>query len=611
MRNIVVTAVAVVVVLGGVLFYVFKPKCLNVPGDYASIQAAIDECGGKVVVVAAGEYNEQLRLRDGVRLTGAEGESQPVVWCDSEKGCVIDINDAAGVYVSNLAFEHRGEFEPGEEEGQNYFVGRIVDSNCVVEGCEFRNGVSTGLRIEGVGEVNVAGCRFMGNNWSGVALDYEGSSFVLTKSESTGNGRHGLLSLRCGLGRVEESDFSRNGWSGMCIINAESNLQVTSNVCEENLASGIWTSDGAITVLQSNECRGNKWHGISLANSSVSSNLFYNNCAGNGRAGIYLPDNDGHVQTVDNIVEGNGEINYSYVGRLFWGERFDELEKVAEEIRTKKPRFMNGNWQLRNFYDALYCPGTGAEGEVWQERFFERVDKWVAREPNSVTALIVKAKAYIQLGWNARGGGFAHTVTEDGWRELEEKVMVALEILDEAEKLGRSDPEIYRTRIQGGFSHNGDKEDMRKVLREGLKESNEYYPLYTMMGNYLQHKWYGTEKELESFANWAAERTKGTDGDALYAIVASVGMPNWKDAVPEEFKLYGFDYERLKKSFEEYLAKWPGADYYRNCYCFIACIYEDRETARRLFEEIGDGFDGSAWCKEETYEKYRKWASAL
>ena len=42
-----------------------------------------------------------------------------------------------------------------------------------------------------------------------------------------------------------------------------------------------------------------------------------------------------------------------------------------------------------------------------------------------------------------------------------------------------------------------------------------------------------------------------------------------------------------------------------NVRCFLACAYEDKDTALRLFAQIGSAWHKKVWRNEETFNKYK------
>ena len=82
---------------------------ISVPGDYATIQEAIDAAdSGQVVTVAAGTYVGRINLKKGVSLIGAGAEST-IIDGDGESGAVWGADDAriSGFTITN---SQRGVF---------------------------------------------------------------------------------------------------------------------------------------------------------------------------------------------------------------------------------------------------------------------------------------------------------------------------------------------------------------------------------------------------------------------------------------------------------------------------------------------------------------------
>ncbi|HSK02196.1 MAG TPA: NosD domain-containing protein [Kofleriaceae bacterium] len=75
---------------------------LDVPGDYPTIQGAIDEADpGDTVRVAAGTYTESVQLRPGVCLLGS-GARRTILDAGGERRTLVDLTDAPGSVVSGF-----------------------------------------------------------------------------------------------------------------------------------------------------------------------------------------------------------------------------------------------------------------------------------------------------------------------------------------------------------------------------------------------------------------------------------------------------------------------------------------------------------------------------
>lgn len=135
-----------------------------------------------------------------------------------------------------------------------------------------------------------------------------------------------------------------------------------------------------------------------------------------------------------------------------------------------------------------------------------------------------------------------------------------------------------------------------------------YYPLYWQKGMTLLPRWGGSHEKFKAFAARAADLTKNLEGQSLYVRVAATGVVMYYREGPEEFLKFNFPYERLKQGHEDILRLYPKANHYLNTYCFIASLYGDKKTARRLFGKIGNNWIQRVWHKKEYFERYRNWA---
>ena len=66
-------------------------------------------------------------------------------------------------------------------------------------------------------------------------------------------------------------------------------------------------------------------------------------------------------------------------------------------------------------------PATEAE---WADTL-DRLKRWAAQRPESVTAQVALAYGYLNYAWQARGNGDAASVTAEGGRLMQERLMLA------------------------------------------------------------------------------------------------------------------------------------------------------------------------------------------
>ena len=55
-----------------------------------------------------------------------------------------------------------------------------------------------------------------------------------------------------------------------------------------------------------------------------------------------------------------------------------------------------------------------------------RLEKWRAQYPQSITVYTTLAATYVNYAWQARGNGYANTVTDEGWQLFRDRIHQAL-----------------------------------------------------------------------------------------------------------------------------------------------------------------------------------------
>jgi C1A family cysteine protease len=179
-------------------------QVLTVPSSYATIQEAINAASAlDTVLVAAGSYNENILLKDGVFLIGDGGRNEVTVW--SPAGSVVT---AAGVGDLTLLMGFTIDGQGSAAQGLD-----CLGSFTRVEDCLFRN-CTTGASVEYGGAPFFGGNMFTSNQ-QGVAVGDSSAPF-LAGNTFDGNGLAGLYvagdaAVEVGRTLSEANDFINMG----------------------------------------------------------------------------------------------------------------------------------------------------------------------------------------------------------------------------------------------------------------------------------------------------------------------------------------------------------------------------------------------------------------
>lgn len=305
----------------------------------------------------------------------------------------------------------------------------------------------------------------------------------------------------------------------------------------------------------------------------------------------------------------NAYENYSAQIRVYLDqENFDHIDAIADAVRTQKSRFAGGAWKLQKVYRGLREPNNGREASdaIWQLQI-DRLKKWVARKPQSITARVGLAAAYVEYAWHGRGRGFAGTVTNDGWKQLATRMATAREILNEAKKLPTKCPHWYEVMLTVAMGQSWEMDEYNKVFEEAIAFEPAYHYFYGDKAQYLLPRWHGEPGDWEHFADDMSKRLGGKPGSIIYYQISMDVVDCYKDkAFLTETEV---SWPRIKQGFAD-LEERDGASLRAiNLLCRLAGQAEDRPFTQELLKRIGDNWDPETWGNREYFEHYKTWAA--
>ena len=295
--------------------------------------------------------------------------------------------------------------------------------------------------------------------------------------------------------------------------------------------------------------------------------------------------------------------------RMVKEEKFAELDCLADRARSGKERLPGGLWKVHLLYQGLHQPVPStmhATQEDWTD-LLQHLQRWTKLSPQSITARVALALAYLYYAYDARGTGEANTVSESGWKLYKERIAEGRRILEEASTLPVQCPEWYVAMQMVSVYQGWSETEARNLFEEANKFEPEYYTYARDLAYYLLPKWNGQPGDTEEFMREIADRTGGDKGDILYFQVAAanyvvcgctgdpqLSMDRIKRGFEASEKLYGVSMQNLNRM--AYLASHYGPGDY---------IY-----ANKIFTRIGDEWDPETWGSEDYFRTNKQIVSA-
>lgn len=296
------------------------------------------------------------------------------------------------------------------------------------------------------------------------------------------------------------------------------------------------------------------------------------------------------------------------VSELLAKKDFDGLDKMAEELRKSKSETACGRWKLDSFYWSFAHDGLKLKKDIDWEQRVEALKEWADKKPASITARIALANLKWRYAWFARGGGWAKDVNDDNWRKMNEREADALKILEGVQP---DCPRWYFVRLELAKDMTFERKDYDGIFERSVSQYPSYKHAYFLKARCLQPRWHGGDGEWEKFAEESANKVGGDEGDVLYAqIVWDIDATEWysKDNLFKQFRL---SWPRIQKGFTVMLAKNPDSTWIKSEYAKLACLAEDRATARAMFDKINPDYDPVVWRKQQSFVRQRDWAYTL
>lgn len=208
---------------------------------------------------------------------------------------------------------------------------------------------------------------------------------------------------------------------------------------------------------------------------------------------------------------------------LLEAQNYKGLENLIENYTQKRLQKRSGHEAIDSIYEALAIP-SDQQQTAWNERLRE-LELWVTENPKSATPHVVLADFYIKYAWNARGTGWASSVSETQWNLYRDRLYQSTKHLQTALALHAPSPSwfsIAQVNILGA-GDDADKKLYKTLSASGNRLYPDYAPIYLNTVYYLQPRWHGEGQEWVDYANKAADTVGGDEGDKLYArLVANV-----------------------------------------------------------------------------------------
>ena len=198
------------------------------------------------------------------------------------------------------------------------------------------------------------------------------------------------------------------------------------------------------------------------------------------------------------------------------------------------------------------------------------------------------------------------TVTPEGWRLFNERILESLSVLKAAANLHEQCPQWFVEMMVVGMAQGWDAPRMKEIFEQGFQFEPGYFSLYRQYANYLLPKREGKPGDATDFAKTAADNLGGEAGDAIYFYIATTVIG--KNG--SEFGVHEMDWPRIQRGYQALAAQYGNTRWLKNEIAYMAWKFRDAAFARQQFDLIGNHWSRSVWSNRQRFDRARDWSQS-
>lgn len=292
--------------------------------------------------------------------------------------------------------------------------------------------------------------------------------------------------------------------------------------------------------------------------------------------------------------------------KLFREQQFQEFEKRITSLLKDKQKH---ELELHRSYAEIGNLGESKDAEP----IILLLNNWCNKSPHSHIPFTAMGAFYIGYAWNARGGGWANTVTKEGWKLFYERLNLSKHDLEKAYQLNPQDPNAAGFMLIVGRGLGFTRSDMEKWFKRALTADPNNFFAYKQKLEYLKPKWHGSEEEVTKFFTECS-----LDSPAVFLrIDAYEDTFNkvWWENKRNNRDLRNIYYdskalENIYKQMKIYLKYHPDSILALTYFAKIACLARDYPLAYELFTKTEVTWIKECWHTKRYFDGWKNTVTA-
>jgi hypothetical protein len=211
--------------------------------------------------------------------------------------------------------------------------------------------------------------------------------------------------------------------------------------------------------------------------------------------------------------------------------------------------------------------------------------------PNHPARAAIRGDFLMTWAWQARGSGWANTVTEQGWRDMADRLEQASKVLTDAYTKNPGDYLSATVMIGVELGQGNGRAVMETWFERAMKGHPNNFAACVSKGWYLQPRWHGSPEDEIQFG---LECVKTGNWKAKIPTVLLTGIGDLAD---DRDDVYRNDevWKLVSPVYEEFLKRYPDSIAFRTSYADCAARGGRIDVLRAQLALLGTNWDRSEW----------------
>lgn len=229
--------------------------------------------------------------------------------------------------------------------------------------------------------------------------------------------------------------------------------------------------------------------------------------------------------------------------------------------------------------------------------FCEAAKAHAAKSPFIVNMLVGEYE--VDAAWKARGGGYAPSVSDEGWKGFGEHMKLAREHLEEAWKAAPKRPEAATTLIRIAMATSDSPvREMRTWFDRAVRAQLDYRLAYSHLLFGMMPRWHGSHEQMVEFGVECLE-TERYDTDVPYQYCEAVWrvMKDTHNPLGNRFAQRPGVYENAQTLCQRYIDRGAverNIPWWKTVWLGFAYLNQQWDDAARLLDELDSELDADA-----------------